>query len=67
MNLKVLIVGCLILGTMLWLVLLLASILFPPKRGSAMRITEKALVLVSGLLLVGWSVLMLTYATQPFV
>lgn len=65
MNFKALIVGCLILGTLLWLVLLLASMLFPPKRGSAMRITEKALILVSGLLLVGWSVLLLTYSAQP--
>jgi hypothetical protein len=64
MNVTPLIVAGLVLGTLFWLVLLLASILFPPKRGSAMRITEKALILVSGLLLVGWSVLLLTFTTR---
>jgi hypothetical protein len=58
----VLIVGLLLFGTLLWLVLLLGSTLFPPKRGREMRLTEKALVLMSALLLVLWVVVMMTYA-----
>jgi hypothetical protein len=60
------IVSLLILGgTILWLFLLLGSTLFPPKRGGDMRVTEKALVLVSALLLVLWVVVALTYAAAP--
>ena len=61
-----LIVGGLILfGTLLWLFLLLGSTLFPPKRGARMRVTEKALVLVSALLLVLWVVVAITYVATP--
>lgn len=59
------VVGLLLLGTLLWLFLLLGSTLFPPKRHSAMRVTEKALVLMSALLLVLWVVVMMTYAVVP--
>ena len=48
-------------GTILWLILLLGSTLFPPKRDGEMRATEKALVLVSALLLVLWVVVAMTY------
>ncbi|HEX7418505.1 MAG TPA: hypothetical protein VF505_01380 [Thermoanaerobaculia bacterium] len=57
-----LVVGLLLFGTLLWLVLLLGSTLFPPKRGREMRVTEKSLVLMSALLLVLWVVVMMTYA-----
>ena len=49
-------------GTIIWLILLLSSTLFPPKRGSEMRLTEKSLLLVSALLLVLWVVIAMTYA-----
>ena len=50
------------LGTIVWLVLLLGSMLFPPKRRSEMRLTERSLLLVSALLLVLWIVVAMTYA-----
>jgi len=59
------VVGLLLLGTLLWLFLLLGSTLFPPKRDGEMRVTEKALVLMSALLLVLWVVVMMTYAVMP--
>lgn len=37
-----------------WLILLFSSMMFPPKRGAAMRVTEKVLAVVSALLLVMW-------------
>jgi hypothetical protein len=61
LSLNALITLPLILGTMMWLLLVLASMLFPPKRGSQMRITEKALVFFSSLLLVTWTVVLMTY------
>ena len=48
-------------GTTLWLILLLGSTLFPPRRDANMRLTEKSLVLVSALLLVLWVVIAMTY------
>jgi hypothetical protein len=41
------------MGTLIWLLLLITSILFPPK-GGAMRLTEKVLMLLSALLATVW-------------
>lgn len=46
-------------GTLLWLLLLISSLLFAPKRGAkTMRLREQSLLVVSGLLLIAWGVVL---------